>query len=434
MDSRFRGNDEWAGPGTLDSRPWAPPMALTSGAPFWPVRDGLLATYPALTSDIECDVLVLGAGVTGALCAWQLVEAGLDTVVVDAREIGWGSTSASTALLMYDLDTSLVELTQRIGRERAEGVYREARHAVEKLCAMHLALGPQRPLTVDRRPSLYLASRTTDAPRLARECEARRAAGLEVELWDRTEIARHFPFSRAAALWHHDAGEVDPLALTHALLADGVRQGLRVYDRTAVESRESRVKRRLSRIAARSTLDPRPSTDVRAHRLVYATGYETEQRLRQPAVHLHDTYAFASEPVKDLGSWHERALIWETARPDIYLRTTDDNRVLVGGGDDRHTSPERRDRALAEKTETLLRRARRMFPDLGLVPAFAWAGTFAESDDGMPYIGCHPEYPDSIFAACYGGNGTVFAMLASEIVRDWCLGQKNEMAEWFGFG
>ncbi|HET8763233.1 MAG TPA: FAD-binding oxidoreductase, partial [Gemmatimonadales bacterium] len=126
------------------------------------MRDGLLATYPSLASDIECDVLVIGAGVTGALCAWQLVEAGLDTVVVDAREIGWGSTSASTALLMYDLDASLVELTQRIGWERAVGVYRAARHAVEKLCAMRLAPSEQRTAhSVQPVPSLYLASRTT---------------------------------------------------------------------------------------------------------------------------------------------------------------------------------------------------------------------------------------------------------------------------------
>ncbi|HET7601496.1 MAG TPA: FAD-dependent oxidoreductase, partial [Gemmatimonadales bacterium] len=166
-------------------------------------------------------MLVVGAGVTGALCAWQLVQAGLDTVVVDALEIGWGSTSASTALLMYDLDTSLVELTQRIGRERAEGVYRAARNAVETLCAVPVALSAgRRPLTVDRRPSLYFASRTSDAKKLAAEYEARTLAGLKVELWDRAEIAHHFPFSRAAALWHRDAAQVDPLALTHALLAD----------------------------------------------------------------------------------------------------------------------------------------------------------------------------------------------------------------------
>lgn len=385
-------------------------------------------------------MLVVGAGVTGALCAWQLVRAGLDTVVVDAREIGWGSTSASTALLMYDLDVPLVELTQRIGRERAVGVYREARLAVEKLCAMRHAPSVESSAQSAQRtahsvqpvPSLYFASRTSDTTKLAAEHEARRAAGFDVELWDRTEMARHFPFSRSAALWHRDSAQVDPLAFTHALLADGVRRGLRVYDRTVVGHRSSVISR------SATTEDRRLKTStgalIRADRLVYATGYETEQMLRQPAVHLHDTYAFASEPVADLGSWHERALIWETARPYVYLRTTDDNRVLVGGGDDRHTTPERRDRALAEKTEQLVRRARRMFPDLGLVPAFAWAGTFAESDDGMPYIGCHSRYPDSIFAACYGGNGTVFAMLASEIVRDWCLGRTNEMAEWFGLG
>jgi glycine/D-amino acid oxidase-like deaminating enzyme len=400
------------------------------------VRDGLLSVYPSLDHDIDCDVLVVGAGVTGALCAWQLVRAGLDTVVVDAREIGWGSTSASTALLMYDLDTSLVDLTRLLGRERAEEIYRAARLAVEQLCAMRFAQSPGRPLTVDRRPSLYLASRTSDAKKLAAEHAARRAAGLEVELWDRATIASHFPFSRAAALWHEDAAQVDPYAFTHALLADGVRRGLRVFDRSTVYSRRSTVNGRRStsfRITARrrqgqlSTVDRRPLT-------VYATGYETERMLRQPAVRLHDTYAFASEPVAGLEQWYRRALVWETARPYLYLRTTDDHRVLVGGADDRHTSPERRDRALAEKTEHLLRRARRLFPDLGLTPAFAWAGTFAESDDGMPYIGCHPRYPDSIFAACYGGNGTVFAMLASEIVRDWCMGRKNEMAEWFGFG
>jgi glycine/D-amino acid oxidase-like deaminating enzyme len=387
-------------------------------------------------------VLVIGAGVTGALCAWQLVQAGLDTVVVDAREIGWGSTSASTALLMYDLDTPLVELTQRLGRERAEGVYRAARDGVSELAAVDARLGARDSRLVSRVPSLYFASRTSDAKKLAAEYEARTRAGLKVELWDRAEIARHFPFSRAAALWHRDAAQVDPLAFTHALLADGVRRGLRVYDRSTVNGQRSTVTARSAlnkRQAATFRITghrrrTRPSTVDRRPLTVHATGYETEARLRQPEVHLHDTYAFASEPVADLGSWHERALLWETARPYIYLRTTDDNRVLVGGGDDRHTSPERRDRALAEKTEALLRRARRMFPDLDLVPAFAWAGTFAESDDGMPYIGGHPGYPDSIFAACYGGNGTVFAMLASEIVRDWCLGRKNEMAEWFGFG
>ena len=94
-------------------------MDLKSGYPFWPVNDGLLATYPRLTSDTSCDVAVIGGGITGALVAHHLVEAGLDTIVIDRRDVGWGSTAASTALLQYELDTSLADLTRDVGEERA---------------------------------------------------------------------------------------------------------------------------------------------------------------------------------------------------------------------------------------------------------------------------------------------------------------------------
>ncbi|HET8623053.1 MAG TPA: FAD-dependent oxidoreductase, partial [Gemmatimonadales bacterium] len=84
-------------------------MDLTSGYPFWQVRDGLPAAYPQLDQSLEVDVAVVGAGITGALIAWHLVEAGLSTVLIDRREVGWGSTAATTALLTYELDTSLAE-------------------------------------------------------------------------------------------------------------------------------------------------------------------------------------------------------------------------------------------------------------------------------------------------------------------------------------
>ena len=76
-------------------------MDLKSDLPFWTVRNGLLTVYPPLTDDVRCDALVIGGGITGAILADSLVQAGVDTVVVDRRDIGHGSTSASTALLQY---------------------------------------------------------------------------------------------------------------------------------------------------------------------------------------------------------------------------------------------------------------------------------------------------------------------------------------------
>ena len=99
-------------------------MDLVSPRPFWPLKNGLLSVYPALKQDLSCDVVVLGAGITGAFIAQCLAEEGFDTVVIDKRDVCAGSTSANTALLQYELDISLVDLTKRMGRSGAEQVYR----------------------------------------------------------------------------------------------------------------------------------------------------------------------------------------------------------------------------------------------------------------------------------------------------------------------
>lgn len=85
-------------------------MDLVSPRPFWPLKNGLLSVYPSLKNNATCDVAVLGGGITGAFAAEALTAAGLDVVVLDKRDVGTGSTSASTALLQYKLDTSRVRI------------------------------------------------------------------------------------------------------------------------------------------------------------------------------------------------------------------------------------------------------------------------------------------------------------------------------------
>lgn len=97
-------------------------MDLKSGYPFWIVKNGLLNNYPALRENIQCDVLVVGAGITGALIGWHLQQDGLDVCVIDRREAGWGSTAASTALLQYEIDTELQDLAERHGIDDAARV------------------------------------------------------------------------------------------------------------------------------------------------------------------------------------------------------------------------------------------------------------------------------------------------------------------------
>ena len=108
--------------------------------------------------------------------------------------------------------------------------------------------------------------------------------------------------------------------------------------------------------------------------------------------------------------------------------------MIFGGADEPFVNPRRRARARPGKTRLLLRRFRRYFPEIAVEPAYAWAGTFAETEDGLPFIGQHPAFPRALFALGYGGNGITFSFVAAGIIRDLCLGRKNADAELFRFG
>ena len=94
-------------------------MDLKSGYPYWAVKNGLMATFPALQRDLRCDVAIIGAGITGALIARVFAANGYDTCIVEHRDVAWGSTAASTALLQYEIDTHLTELIERYGDDDA---------------------------------------------------------------------------------------------------------------------------------------------------------------------------------------------------------------------------------------------------------------------------------------------------------------------------
>jgi glycine/D-amino acid oxidase-like deaminating enzyme len=171
--------------------------------------------------------------------------------------------------------------------------------------------------------------------------------------------------------------------------------------------------------------------EVRARKLVLATGYEAFAGLGAAPTKLHSTYAVISEPLTSFAGWPEQKLVWETARPYCYLRSTNDGRAIMGGCDEPFLDPVRRDQLLSKKTDLLARRFARWLPEIDFEVAYAWTGTFAETPDGLPYIGEHPAFPGIYFALGYGGNGITFGLIAAEIISDLFLGRTNPDAEIF---
>jgi glycine/D-amino acid oxidase-like deaminating enzyme len=399
-------------------------MKLKSGCIFWSQNDpGPEPLSSKLSRDVQCEVAIIGAGITGALTAYHLTREGIHTVVVDRRHAGHGSTAASTGLLQYEIDMPLVDLIGKVGRDRAVASYRASAESVAALESLILDLGDKCGLR--GRPSLYLASEEKDVDHLRNECDARRAIQIDVMFLGREALREEFDLARPAALWSSLAAEVDPFRLTRQLFRRSLERGVELFSETEIVRCESH--------SGGVTLHTDGGAKIEAKIVVFAMGYETMGMVPSGLCRLASTYALCSEPVRDLSSWRDECLIWETARPYLYARTTEDGRVIVGGEDEDVVDPHERDQMIERKAQTLCDRFSSLFPRIKIDTTCAWAGTFAETKDGLPYIGTLPEYPNCYFTLGYGGNGITFSLIAAEIVRDLFLGRPNRKAALFGF-
>ena len=399
-------------------------MDLKSGYPWWAVKNGLMHEFPALQSDLDCEIAVLGGGITGALIADEMQRAGFDVAVLEQRDIAWGSTAASTALLQYEIDTHLIDLARRYGEADAGLAYTACAEAIEQLRDVTRGL---RDVGFFRNDSLYVASRWRDARTLAEEQQARQRWGLDVAFLAMPEMQREYGLSVPAALVSRQAACVDPYRMAQRLFQRLHKQGARVHDRTRVD--------RVSATRRRVELVTEHGHRVRAQYLIVAGGYASQAWLKQKVARNRSSYAFITDPLDpdELG-WLKHTVVWESARPYLYIRATPDHRLLVGGEDDAIDIPARRDARVMRKAMRLAGKAHGWFPHLPLRPAFAWAGTFAETEDGLPFFGPHPQYgPRVHFAMAYGGNGITYSMIGAGLLRARIERRRHPLARLFSF-
>ena len=399
-------------------------MDLKSGYPFWAIKNGLMHAFPAVDSDLKCDVVVIGAGITGALIVEELVAHDFDVVLVDQRDVGWGSTSASTALLQYEIDTHMTDLAKDYGEPFAALAYRACSDAIDMLADKARSMGD---VDFARMSSLYYASRLWHVGSLRREFALRSKHGFEMEWLERSDIESRFGFDAPAAILSTQAARIDPYRMAYRLLSRASKKGARIFDRSPVV--------RVEAGSRSATVETSSGFTIRAKHLVMAAGYSSQHYIAQNVATNRSSYAFITDPLgKDMLGPLASTMVWESARPYLYMRVTGDGRLLVGGEDDALDIPEKRDALVDAKARKLAKKVQTLFPHLSVEPAFAWAGTFAETKDGLPWFGAHEETgPRMLYAMAYGGNGITYSMLGAGLIRALIERRKHPLAGLFSF-
>lgn len=108
-------------------------MDLHTYYPYSLMRYGILQSYPSLSENIKTEVAIIGAGISGALVAYYLNQAGIQCTLFDKGHVAMGSTVASTSLIQYEIDVPLHKLIKLRGESTAVRCYLLCRDAIYEL-------------------------------------------------------------------------------------------------------------------------------------------------------------------------------------------------------------------------------------------------------------------------------------------------------------
>ena len=399
-------------------------MRLRTFESFWLLKNGLLYSYPSISENIDTEMVVVGGGISGALISHALMEKGYKVLLIDKRDIGQGSTSATTSMLQYEIDVPLYELAEMIGEEGAVQCYRAGIDAIKKLES--LIRKNKIECGFERKQSLYMAHSKKAVKDLYREFEIREKHQLGVKWLSEKEVQEQFKIKSYGAILSETGGSVDAYKLAHELIHLNVERGMQVYDQTAIEKFELNTES--------PTLNIKEGGIVSFKKVIFCTGFETTEMIKEKIADLFYTYACVSEEKINIPGGINDLLIWDTDDPYTYMRTTDDGRLLIGGEDSATNFPFFQQKIKERKAAKLVKKVKTILPGVEFVEDFNWGGTFGTTKDGLPYIGKSPEYDNALFVLGFGGNGITFSIQAMVIIIDLLENKTNVLAEYYRFG
>jgi gamma-glutamylputrescine oxidase len=371
---------------------------------------------PALGEDIDCDACVIGAGITGSSAALELAERGFDTVLLEARRVGWGASGRSGGQAIFGYACDQGKLESLVGMADAKRLWEMS---LEAMALMRSRLDTLR-IQCDYAPGqLHAAIKPRQREELLawkRQLEDVYGYG-SLQMFSREDLSGLMDTDRyIAGLYDSASGHLHPLKYTLGLNAAARAAGARVFENTPV------VRVRQGEMVS---LETAGGATVRCrHLLICANAYlgDLIKPLRSKIMPV-GTYIVATEP---LGEERARSLIRNNmAVADInfvldYFRLSADHRLLFGGRVSYSTIPP------PSLSHSIRSRMLKVYPQLADVGIdYAWGGNVAITVNRAPHFGRLER--NIYFAQGFSGHGIVTTAFAGALLAEAVAGTAERL-------
>lgn len=396
---------------------------LRTGIPLWTRTPHSTVAAEHRLPRRRFDVIVVGAGISGALTAEALTRAGKSVLIVDRRPPVRGSTPASTAMILHEIDVPLTHLSRKIGAAKAEAAWRRSVRSVDTLIDLTERLGID--CGIERKPTLYLAGDDMGARALKHEAEARMKIGIDADYLTRSAVADRFGLDRPAAILSRVSASANPAQLAAGLLKASLARKARLVSPIEISD--------MAELPGGVALATRDSAVLTAEHVVFCTGYEHLPEMETAAHSVVSTWALASKPLKGLPAWLRETLVWEASDPYLYFRADAAGRIIVGGEDEASAESSSDPARIAGKARTIADKFKALTGIALGKPAYAWGAPFGVTRDGLPIIDRVPGHERIFTVMGFGGNGITFSMIGAEIIAAAIAGRTDPDAALFAY-
>ncbi|MGN0572201.1 MAG: FAD-dependent oxidoreductase [Candidatus Fimenecus sp.] len=350
-----------------------------------------LPSFPTLTNDKKTDVLVIGGGITGLLCAYMLKTNGVDCILLEADRICRGVTQNTTAKITVQHGFIYDKLLKRFGKEKAQMYLRANERALQN----YRALCGKIACDFEEKDNIVYTVKSRQAAE--RELRALEQLGGKAAFDETVPV----PIEIAGAVRVPNQAQFNPLKF----LAE-IAKELEIYEQTKVfEIRENRA------YTAHGT--------VEAQQFIVATHFPILNKHGGYFLKLYQerSYALALENGPQIDGMYA-----DEAPTGMSFRNYGDL-LLIGGGDHRTGK-------IGGNYGELRSFAKVHYP--ACAEAYVWATQDCMSLDDVPYIGRYSKgLPNVYVATGFNKWGMTSSMAAAEILCDMVLGKANNCAPVF---
>ncbi len=378
---------------------------------------------PRLTRDVEADVCIVGAGLAGLSCAYDLMRAGKSVIVIDDGGLASGMTQVTSAHLANAIDDRYYEVERMHGPDGARLAAESHSAAIDHIEAnvKHEKIA----CDFARLDGYLFLSEGEPESNLDRELIAAHHAGLAS-----VEKLGRVPYEGAdlgPCLRFPNQGQFHPLKYLAGLAKAIKRGGGRIFTETHAdeitggESASVKAGKHTIRAGSIIVATNSPINDLfaihtkQAPYMTYVIGARVPRGEVPPALYW-DTGPVSKEGRSAAYHYVRLQKAKGRARHEILLVGGEDHKT--GQADDTH-----------ERHARLEAWARERFPMMGEV-GFVWAGQVMETIDGLAFIGRNPLDQDNVYVVTGdSGMGMTHGTIAGMMLTDLILGRDNPWAK-----